>query len=122
MTKEKLFSLTKKDFKIETMRGSGAGGQHRNKTDSAVRITHVESGASSYCCDNRKQSINKKAAFRQLTNSPKFKQWIRLEIARKTGVLDDIEKDVDKLMREENLRVEVRNGSKWEQLTHTHRI
>jgi len=42
--KELLFSLTKKDFKVETFRGSGAGGQHRNKTDSAVRIKHPASG------------------------------------------------------------------------------
>lgn len=43
--KELLFSLTKKDFRIETFRSGGKGGQHQNKTDSGVRIVHLESGA-----------------------------------------------------------------------------
>jgi protein subunit release factor A len=38
--------LKKSDLKIETMRGQGPGGQHRNKTDSCVRILHVPTGIS----------------------------------------------------------------------------
>ena len=42
-----LFSITKKDFEVQTFRAGGKGGQHQNKTDSAVRIIHRESGAAS---------------------------------------------------------------------------
>ena len=66
MAKILLESLTKKDFRIEFYRSSGAGGQHRNKTDSACRITHIETGLSAVSADERKQGQNKKMAFRRL--------------------------------------------------------
>jgi protein subunit release factor B len=43
--REKLFSVTEKDCRFDYFRGSGKGGQKRNKTDSAVRCTHAPSGA-----------------------------------------------------------------------------
>jgi peptide chain release factor 1 len=57
--------INKKDCKIETMRGTGPGGQHRNKTDSAVRITHLPTGISAYC-DERSQKTSLKKAWEQL--------------------------------------------------------
>ena len=57
---------TKSDFRVETMRGSGPGGQKRNKTDSAVRITHLPTGMNEYCCDTPSQGRNKATAFRKL--------------------------------------------------------
>ena len=50
-----------KDVVFETMRGQGPGGQHRNKTDSCVRATHIPTGIS-VIVDGRKQGQNKKKA------------------------------------------------------------
>lgn len=57
--------LNKQNLKIETMRGTGNGGQHRNKTDSAVRITHLPTGISAYA-DERSQKHSKRLAMREL--------------------------------------------------------
>lgn len=61
------YFLDKQDIKIETMRGSGPGGQNRNKVESAVRATHIPTGLSVFI-DGRDQGANKAEALKILSN------------------------------------------------------
>lgn len=104
--RELLFSLTKRDFVVETFRAGGKGGQHQNKTDSAVRIRHPASGAVAESREHRSQAQNKAAAFRRLTETARFKMWHAEQCMRLLGQKTP-EQVVAEQMADRHLRVEV---------------
>lgn len=101
--RELLFSLTKKDFKVDTFRSGGKGGQHQNTKDSGVRITHLESGATGESRDERSQAQNRKKAFDRLVASNKFQLWHKRKSFEIMGLMktkEQIEKEVDEMIKQ----------------------
>lgn len=104
--KHLLFSVTKKDFDWHYFRGTGSGGQKKNKTASACRCVHRDSGAVGVSQEDRKQSENRKIAFNRCVKTKEFQNWIKATTAAIAAGQRSIEAHVDKLMDEKNIKVE----------------
>lgn len=68
------FELKTDEIRIETCKAQGAGGQHVNKTESAVKVIHIPTGMTVYCQDDRSQHKNREKAMRILKSKLKEKQ------------------------------------------------
>lgn len=116
--KKLLFSVTSKDFRVDTFRSGGKGGQNQNKVESGVRITHLESGAVGESREERDQLKNKKNAFFRCVDSKKFQLWHKMKTSYMLkGIRDgekELERHVNEQMEAKHLKVEVLNeDSKW---------
>ena len=108
-----LFSITASDCEWDFFRGSGKGGQKRNKTSSAVRCRHLPSGAVGQAQDGRSQLHNKQLAFRRMAETTLFKNWIKVYSSIISGRLYEVEQRVDKLISVDNLKIEVKSDGIW---------
>lgn len=84
-------SVTKKDLKITAIRGSGPGGQHRNKVATGVRMEHPASGAVVEATEHKSQLRNQGAALEKLARNPTFKGWIQTQMARPSDFLVEVQ-------------------------------
>ena len=72
--RELVFSLTKKDFKLEWFSGTGPGGQNRNKVQACCRITHIETGITAQSSRHRERLKNLHDAFHTLAE--RLRPWL----------------------------------------------
>jgi protein subunit release factor B len=111
MSKDPFFSITAKDCEWSYTKGTGAGGQKRNKTSSAVHCTHKASGAHGYSESSRSQLDNRQEAFRKMAETDKFKKWLRVEFMKRTGEHYEMERQITESLTK--VKLEVKIDGKW---------
>lgn len=111
-TRQRVLRITIKDCDVQTFRVGGAGGQHKDKTSSGVRVVHRASKAMGQASSSRSQLTNKRSAFRRMAESPRFQVWCRTYENDKQALEDD----VNVQLKAENIKVEVRVNGRWTEI------
>ena len=106
--RELLFRVTKADFEETHIRGSGPGGQHRNKTSTGVRLRHKASGAVGEATDSKSQDQNRRAAFNRLRETPEWRRWFN-EMVTVTFGRKSVGQRVDEAMAVEYIQTQVKD-------------
>lgn len=114
MSKTLLFSVTAADCDWKYTRGTGNGGQKKNKTNSAVHCMHRPSGAHGYAEDHRSQHQNRSLAFERMAKSKEFEAWRQMESRRKTGQQALIDLAVERELKK--VRVDVKVDGLWQEV------
>lgn len=113
--KQLLFSVTANDCDWSYTRGTGNGGQKKNKTSSAVHCSHRPSGAHGYSEASRSQLDNRQDAFRKMTESTEFQRWLKIETMRRNGEMAEIERRVEEDLRK--VKTEIRVDGRWTEVS-----
>jgi len=106
MSKALLFSVTIKDCDVQTFAVGGNGGSGKDTCNSGVRIVHKASVASGRAVDTRSQLKNKRLAWKRMAQSKEFKDWHKIECARRLGQAEEIETLLNESLSGKNLKIE----------------
>ena len=112
MARELLFKVTRADFDETHYRGSGNGGQHRDKTSSGVRLVHRASGALGKAADSRDQPANRTAAFKRLRETTEWRLWFN-EMCLVSQGRKSVQQQVEEAMAPENIVTQVLEDNRW---------
>lgn len=109
MTRERIFSVTLADCRVDTFRAGGKGGQNQNKRETGVRVVHPPSGGTGESREERSQLQNKRVAFRRMAQSKKFQAWLRRQLGHDALIRAEVERE----MWPVNIKTEVRENDEW---------
>lgn len=113
--KKPLFTVTARDCEWSYTKGSGNGGQKKNKTSSAVHCMHRPSGAHGYSEASRSQADNKQEAFQKMYQSPEFQRWLNLEFMKRSGEMAEIERKVQQELTK--VKTEIKIDGVWTEVS-----
>lgn len=114
-SKKLLFTVTAKDCEWSYTRGTGNGGQKKNKTSSAVHCMHRPSGAHGYSESSRSQAENKQQAFEKMYNSSEFQRWVNIEFMKRSGEMNEIDRQVERELAK--VKTEIKIDGKWTEVS-----
>lgn len=114
MTRQPLISVSIKDCEFSFSKGTGKGGQARNKSMAACHCTHIPSGATAYSQNGRSQVENKKDSFLKMIRTKKFQSWLKLESLKKLGKEKELNDKIDDMLKSRYLKIEIKdNFGNW---------